>query len=469
VSWQFQVRADQQSPSRRPNIILLVADDLGYAELGVQGNTDIPTPHIDSIAGQGLHFTTAYVTDSYCAPSRAGLMTGRYQSRFGAEQNHVGAQNHRPNAGVPPSEPTLAEVLRSAGYGTGIVGKWHLGSAPERVPLRRGFDSFFGFLHEGHFYVPPPYDGVVSMLRRGTLPDGSQSGRWVGNDGRLILSTHGNLEPAYDATNPIVRDDQPVHETEYLTRAITREAVSFIGRHRDRPFFLYVAYNAPHSPLQAPLDTLEAFAHIEDVHRRIFAAMVSELDLGVGQILQAVDAAGLAENTLVFFLSDHGGPTAELTSSNLPLRGGKGNFYEGGVRVPLLMRWPGRISAGQIVTDPVSSLDIFATATAAAGIDRFDIRQRLDGIDLMPYLRQGAASLPHRDFFWRRGALAAFRSGDWKIVRPAGRDGGIWQLYNLREDPTETTDRAAEEPRKLEELRRRWQALSDEMASPVAP
>ena len=234
----------------RPNIVLLVADDLGYAELGCQGNTDIPTPHIDAIARNGARFTDAYVTAPFCSASRAGYMTGRYQTRFGYEFNPTGAHNEDPDAGLPISERTLGDQLTDAGYTTALIGKWHLGGTARYHPQRRGFDTFFGFLHEGHYFVPPPYRGVTTMLRRRTLPDGTQKGKWTSRDGKTIYSTHmGYNEPDYDADNPILRCGQPIEENQYLTDALTREAVNFIDNNQDRPFFLYLSYNAVHLSL----------------------------------------------------------------------------------------------------------------------------------------------------------------------------------------------------------------------------
>ena len=269
--------------SARPNIALLVADDLGYAELGCQGNTDIPTPHIDSIAERGARFTDAYVTAPFCSASRAGFITGRYQTRFGYEFNPTGAHNEDPDAGLPVGERTLGDQLTNAGYTTALIGKWHLGGTARYHPQRRGFDTFYGFLHEGHYFVPPPYRGVTTMLRRRTLPNGMSKGRWISKDGSTVYTAHmGNNEPDYDANNPILRSGQPVEETQYLTDALTREAVSFIGDHKDRPFFLYLSYNAVHSPLQGAERYMKKFAHIGDVHRRIFAAMLANLDDSIG-------------------------------------------------------------------------------------------------------------------------------------------------------------------------------------------
>lgn len=457
-----------EDATRRPNIVLLVADDLGYGELGCQGNPEIPTPHIDSIAANGIRFTDGYVTAAYCSASRAGLLTGRYQTRFGYEFNPIGAENDDPNAGLPRSQTTLARHLHNAGYATALIGKWHLGGHARFHPQRRGFDEYFGFAHEGHFYVPPPYRGVTTMLRRRTLPSGG-SGRWIRSDGRLVHSTHmGNDEPPYDANNPIVRDGQPVEETSYLTDALTREAVDFIDRHQEQPFFLYLAYNAVHSPLQAADAYMERFGHIEDIHRRIFAAMLSNLDDSVGAVLEKLRSTQLAENTIVFFISDNGGPTRELTSSNLPLRGGKGDVYEGGVRVPFLVQWPGKLPTNSTYRHPVVSLDIYATAAELAQAP-IPANRPIDGVNLLPFLTGELSSeeRPHETLFWRLNRRTAVRVGDWKLVRNPGRGHpDEWQLYNLAEDVGEQQDRYAAEPARAQQLMSVWNRLDGEMIAP---
>ena len=291
---------------QRPNVIFIVVDDLGYGELGCYGGKDIPTPQIDALAASGARFTSGYVTAPFCAASRAALMTGRYQTRFGFEFNPIGAKNAAPGIGLPIAEKTVADRLRDSGYATGLVGKWHLGGTAEFHPQRRGFDEFFGFLHEGHFYVQPPWQGVTTWLRRKTLPDGGQ-GRWTSPDGRIVWSTHlGSNEPEYDTDNPLLRSSQPVDEKANLTDAFTREACDFIARHRAQPFFLYLAYNAVHSPMQATDDDLKKFAHIEDIQRRIFAAMLTHLDDSMGKVLAQLRDSGIEENTLVVFLGDNG-------------------------------------------------------------------------------------------------------------------------------------------------------------------
>ncbi len=461
--------AAQDNAPRRPNIVVLLADDLGYGELGCQGNPQIPTPHIDSIARHGVRLTSGYVTASYCSASRAGLMTGRYQMRFGYEFNPIGAHNDDPAVGLPPAEVTLAERLRGAGYATALVGKWHLGGTAAYHPLRNGFDEFFGFLHEGHFYVPPPYRGVTTMLRRRVLPTGGE-GRWI--DGPLVLSTHMHHdEPPYDANNPILRGGQPVVETAYLTDALTREAVDFIDRNQQRPFFLYLAYNAVHSPLQAADKYMRRFTQIEDIHRRIFAGMLSNLDDSVGAVLAKLRDAGLEENTLIFFISDNGGPTRELTSSNRPLRGGKGEVYEGGLRVPFLMQWKGVLPKSQVFAKPAISMDICATATAAAGVPIRSGRQRspeCDGVDLLPVLTHQDNTTPHDVLFWRMRTRRALRVGPWKLVRqPAyGKSQADWELYDLAADIGETHDLATKEPARLAELVSTWEQLNSEMVEP---
>ena len=444
---------------RRPNILFIVADDLGYGEPGCYGGTDIPTPHLDALAAGGVRFTHGYVTAAFCAASRAALLTGRYQTRFGFEFNPIGAKNAAPGIGLPLGEKTVADHLRATGYATALVGKWHLGGTAEFHPQRRGFDEFFGFLHEGHTYVPHPWEGVTTWLRRRALPDGG-TGRWTSPDGRLVWTTHmGGNEPDYDADNPLLRSSQPVDERANLTDAFTREANDFITRHRTQPFFLYLAYNAVHSPMQAPEAYLAKFAHLPDLHRRLFAAMLAHLDDSVGRVLAHLRATGLAENTLVVFLSDNGGPTKELTSRNDPLRGGKGELWEGGIRVPFIVSWPGRITPRTDAT-PVISLDATATALALAGISAPPTP--LDGVNLWPLLSGKSTAAPHSALYWRVGERHAIRQGDWKLLRQRG----AWQLYDLAHDVGEQTDRATAEPARTQALAALWETWN---AAQVAP
>jgi len=449
----------------QPNVIVLFADDLGYGELSCQGNPEIPTPHIDSIAANGVRFTDGYVTGPNCSPSRAGFMSGRIPTRFGYENNPIGARNEDPTIGFPADEVTIAETLQDAGYVTGIIGKWHLGGTAAYHPFRHGFEEFFGFTHEGHYFVPPPWTGVTTMLRRKTIPGGGE-GRWVGKK-NLIYHTWPSNEPDYDANNPIVRGGQPVEEHEYFTDAITREAVDFIDRHDDKPFFLYVPYNAVHSPLQGADAYMEKFAHIEDIQRRIFAAMLANMDDSVGNILKQVRKSELEENTIVFFLSDNGGPTRELTSSNLPLRAGKGAMHEGGLRVPFMVQWKGTLPAGKVYEKPVTSLDIYATAAANA---KATAPKNIEGVDLVPYLTGRNSGRPHETLFWRQGGKAGLRHGDWKLVRMGGRrDVGKakWELYDLSNDLSEENNLANKNPARLNELVAIWEKMNGEMKEPM--
>ena len=446
----------------RPNIVFIVADDLGYGELGCYGGRDIPTPQIDSIARNGVRFTNGYVTAPFCAASRAAMLTGRYQTRFGFENNPIGAANADPAIGLPLTETTLPEVLRNAGYATALIGKWHLGGGPRFHPQRRGFDAFFGFLHEGHYYVPPPWTGHVTWLRRRALPDGG-TGRWTSPDGRVVWSTHlGSFEPDYDADNPLLRNSQPVDEKSNLTEALTREAEDYITRHKAQPFFLFLSYNAVHSPLQGADAYLDRFAHIPDIQRRIFAAMLAQLDDGVGRVLARLRKEQLEERTLIVFLSDNGGPTRELTSSNAPLRGEKGALLEGGIRVPFMLQWKGRVPAGRDEPRMTSALELFPTAAAAGGAKQPD---RLDGVDLLPHLTRTDGGAIRAQHYWRVGPQAALRAGEWKIVRARGAR--TWQLFDLSKDVGEERDLAEANPDKVAELQKAWELLDREMVEPL--
>jgi arylsulfatase B len=450
-----------------PNIIVIVADDLGYGELSCQGSQDIPTPHIDSLAKNGVRFTSGYVTAPFCSASRAGLMTGRYQTRFGYESNPIGATNENPNYGLPISELTMAEFLKEKGYATGLVGKWHLGATAHFHPIRSGFDEFFGFMHEGHFFVPPPYHGVTTMLRQRVLPHQAE-GMWISKDGKMIYSQHvpQSNEPSYDANNPIIRGGQPIEEKEYLTDAFTRESIDFIDRNSDRPFFLYLSYSAVHSPLQGADAYMNKFSHIKDIQRRIFAAMLSNLDDSVGDVLNKLKSEGLEEDTLIFFLSDNGGPTKELTSSNGKLREGKGKLYEGGTRVPFMMQWKGSLPSNKIIHDPIISLDIFATIADLTG-GTLKKQKPLDGISLMPHLIENKV-LPNRDFFWRVKNKGAYRQGPWKLLKnPIGNKKDVWELYHLENDLSETNNLAKQHPEKLKTLKQAWIQQSSQMVAPL--
>lgn len=408
--------------SRKPNIVVIVADDLGYGELGVQGCKDLPTPNIDSIARNGVRFTSGYVSCPVCSPTRAGLMTGRYQQRFGHEFNPGPADRADPQFGLSLDEVTLPERLKSLGYATGMFGKWHLGYNPEFHPLKRGFDEFLGFLGGAHPYLPG-----------------------AGGKGGAIL-----------------RGTEPVTETSYLTEAFAREAVAFIERHREEPFFVYLPFNAVHAPLQAAEKYLSRFGSIQDQKRRTFAAMLSAMDDAVGSVLQKLRDAKLDDNTLIFFVSDNGGPTPQTSSRNDPLRGHKGQVLEGGIRVPFLVQWKGHVPAGKVYDKPVIALDIHPTAVAAAGA-KIAAEAKLDGVDLLPYLTGKSKGARHDRLFWRFGGQSAVRMGDWKLVK-FGESSA--QLYNLAEDIGEQNDLAAKEPDKLKELQTAYDAWNAQLMAP---
>lgn len=438
-----------------PNIVVIIVDDLGYGELGCQGNPQIPTPNIDAIANNGVRFTQGYVTAPYCSPSRAGLITGRHQVGFGYLDNPVGAKNDDPDVGLPLSEMTIAHYLRETGYVTGIFGKWHLGGTAKYHPLRRGFDEFYGFMHEGHFYVPPPYYDVVNFFRRRVLP-GGRSGRMLSRDRRTTYSTHMKQnEPPYDANNPVLLGGQPFQEKEYLTDAITREANMFIRRHVDKPFFLCLSYNAVHSPLQGADRYVHKFRDIKDIQRRIFAAMLGNLDDNLGDVFATLQQTGRIDNTMVFFISDNGGPTRELTSSNKPLRGEKGSLHEGGIRVPFLMQWNGKIRPRTLYRQPVTSLDIASTIQSAVG---FKTKKTLplDGVDLMPYISGKKSGRPHEELVWKTPRQAALRQGDWKLISETNKAGeNRVELYDLSSDLSEAKNLATVNTEKLTAIQER--------------
>ncbi len=395
----------------KPNIIVILADDLGNNDVGFNGCKDIPTPNIDRIASEGVRFSQGYVTFAVCGPSRAGLITGRYQDRFGFARTPVFAPSD-PEMGLPRSEQTMAEMLKTAGYRTMLAGKWHVGAHAEvHHPNKRGFDEFFGFLAGGHRYFPEDWTIPTAYEAEGNEEHGY----------RTILQHNGRIVE---------------NEKEYLTDALSREAVNFVKKNKEQPFFLYLAYNAPHTPLQATDKYLDRFRYIADEKRRIYAAMVSAMDDGIGRVLDQLEASGMAENTVVFFLSDNGGPQPVNGSDNGVLRGGKSSWYEGGIRVPFAMRWPRKVKPGQVCDLPVISLDIFATLVANIG-QSVEVRNKLDGIDLIPVITGQKESVPERTLFWsmydRNLYVARNGNGAFKILtKPNGNE-----LYNLDKDISE--------------------------------
>ncbi|WP_395732013.1 sulfatase [Prosthecobacter sp.] len=403
----------------KPNVLLIVADDLGYHDLGFQGSKEITTPHLDKLAAQSLVCTNGYVSHPFCSPTRAGIMTGRYQQRFGHENNPAWLPQDTV-AGLPVTETTYPQLMQKAGYTTGAVGKWHLGAHPQFHPNKRGFDEYFGALGGGHQYFPGDKGGVEY-----TIP----------------LNRNGKDEP----------------QTKYLTEQFGDEASSFIGRHasESKPWMLYLAFNAPHTPLQAPQKWLDKYSQITDKSRQTYAAMVSAMDEAIGAVLTQLDTTKQRDNTLICFVSDNGGPNLQAKSgsnftSNAPLRGAKGMVYEGGMRVPFLVSWPAKIKPGKY-EQPVIALDFLPTSLAAA--DSADLTPKnLDGVNLLPFLSGEKSTAPHDTLFWRTGGPGgnnAIRRGTMKLVRLGKAEP---ELYDLATDIGESKNLAAEKPAVVQEL-----------------
>lgn len=407
------VSAQSRPATFKPNIIVILTDDQGYADVGFKGSRDIPTPGIDRIAHGGQVFTSGYVSYAVCGPSRAGLITGRYQDRFGFSRNPLLAPKDS-LMGLPLSEQTMGDLLKKAGYRTGIFGKWHLGTHPSLTPNKRGFDEFYGFLEGGHRYFPE---------------------EWTIEDERQVKSQYEGYR------TKLSRNGKPEVEAEYLTDALSREALSFVQSNQHVPFFLFLSYNAPHAPLQATNEYLSRFDHIQDPRRKIYAAMVSAVDDGVGDLMDLLEELDLEENTLVFFLSDNGGPTKDNASDNRPLRGFKSDFFEGGVRVPFAVQWKGQIPAGMHFDHPVISLDIFATAAALAEVKP---QNELDGVNLIPFLKGEKTEPPHQALYWRNFDRNRFavRTPDSKMILEL-QDGQLGEngfLFDIKRDISESTN-----------------------------
>jgi len=401
-----------RSATDKPNFILIVADDLGFGDLSINGSTQIHTPNIDQLAFQGIRFTNGYVSSPVCSPSRAGLLTGRNQVEFGHDNNLGGNQpGFDPQyLGLPLSQKTIAQRLKSLGYTTGLVGKWHLGYEPQFHPLKRGFDEFWGYTGGGHDYFTssPNVKGYKSPI-----------------------------ECNYKTPTPIT----------YITDDKGNECVEFVERNQNNPFFLFASFNAPHTPMQATEEDLKLYDHISDKKRRTYAAMVHRLDVNVGKIIAAVEDQGLRENTLIVFISDNGGPTDNNASINAPFNGQKGILLEGGIHVPFVMSWPEILLEGSIYEHPVSSLDIAPTFLKLAGGNEEE--DNFDGVNLIPFLTQETDSLPHQELKWRFTISAAIRDGEWKLVRLPDR---LPLLYNLSIDKSEENNVSLEYLEKTQNL-----------------
>jgi arylsulfatase A-like enzyme len=423
LAFSFNLAADE---NKKPNILFIVGDDMGYADVGFNGCKDIPTPNLDALAKSGVKFTSGYVSAPYCSPCRAGLLTGRYQQKFGYEFNPT-----LPGTGLPLTEKTIADRLKKVGYTTALVGKWHLGNIAEMHPPKRGFDEFFGFLAGSHNYF-----------------------KWEG----------------------MMRGEEPVSGEEYFTDAFGREACSYIERHKDKPWFLYLAFNAVHTPMNATDDRLARFANIKDKQRQTYAAMMFAMDENIGRVRKKLAETGQEENTFVIFISDNGGPNMPGVtvngSVNEPLRGSKRTTLEGGIRVPFVVSWKNHVKPA--VNDNMAiQLDLTRTALEIAGADT----KNTDGVNLLPFLSGEKKSAPHDALYWRFGEQMAIRSGDFKLVRYDSnvdtRTGKRGQpvvgpkLYNLAKDIGETKDLFAVMPEKAKELQAKWDKWNATLMNPL--
>ena len=411
-------------PTPRPSVVVIVADDLGYADVGADGAKAFPTPHIDRLAREGIRFTDGYATASVCSPSRAGFHTGRYQARFGQDFNP--ALRETPEVSLPTSETTLAQRARSQGYVTGLIGKWHLGTQAGYHPMDRGYDEYFGFASSA-VYLPALAPG----------------------DGRYLVP--GERERA-QRRQGFMRGRQALEEGGFLTDIVTREAVDFIGRHAADPFFLVVTHHAPHVPIEAPAAVMQRVAAIEDPALRTYAAMILSLDDSVGAILRALETHGRDRDTLVVFFSDNGCPEyLRGTCSNGEVSGFKRDLREGGVRIPMFWRWPGTLPAGRTVATPITTLDAMVSALSVTGAD-LGAAPRLDGRDLLPALRAGGSptAVP---LFWRAGDNLVVRDGRWKLWQAKRPEGGrVDLLFDLIADPGEQRNLAAAKPDEVSRL-----------------
>jgi arylsulfatase A-like enzyme len=411
----------------RPNILLIVSDDQGYIDAGFQGGKDVPTPHLDRLAAAGVRCTSGYVSHPFCSPTRAGLLTGRYQARFGHEYNPVYDPLDK-TEGLPLTERLLPQYLQASGYKTGWVGKWHLGASPEHSPWQRGFAETYGFIGGGHAFLD-----------------------WKPNERQYTL--------------PLTRQGKPTDEVpQHITLALGAEAAAFVKRNQSQPWFLYLAFNAPHTPHQPTAEREKKFEHIENAQRRKYLAQVSLMDDAIGDVMSALGESGQSKRTLVFFFSDNGGPVKNGTDNGV-LRGQKGDVYEGGVRVPFIMSWPEKLAANSAYHSPVSSLDVLATTLAAAGIP-MPTDKKYDSVNLIPYLTGELKSEPHAALYWRaaKGKSLAVREGPWKLVRLSESPDA---LYHLADDIGEQTDLASRHPEIVSRLAKSLDGWTQEIVDPV--
>ncbi|MFL2991152.1 MAG: sulfatase-like hydrolase/transferase [Cytophagales bacterium] len=426
----------KSSLENAPNIIIIISDDQGYADVGFHGSKEIFTPNIDRIASNGVVFSQGYVSYAVCSPSRAGLITGKYQNRFGYTRNILLAPKDS-LMGLPLSEQTLPDVLNNVDYKTKAIGKWHLGAHESLVPERRGFDEFFGFLIGGHRYFPEDL----------TLNDLSEARRQM----------DGYITRIYD-------NGKRIDTKKYLTEELSDNAVKFIEDNSSDPFFLYLSYNAPHTPLQATAMDLERNNHIEVEKRRTYAAMVSSMDDGIGLILDKLEEKKITDNTIVIFFSDNGGVEWYNFSDNGILRGIKGDFYEGGIRVPFTMQWPSKIKPGTIYDKPIIALDVFATVASAASAEKY-IRNDIDGVDILPYITGEKSGLPHKYLYWQNPDkdIDVVRDERYKYLRIEEEE----YIFDLKNDISEEKNIIDSSKPIYDRLKSQFKEWEKEMIDPV--
>lgn len=410
------------SYAKQPNIVFLFSDDAGYADFGFQGSQTMKTPNLDKLASEGVRFTQGYVSDSTCGPSRAGIMTGRYQQKFGYEEINVPGYMSENSAikgaqmGIPLDQVTMGDYMKSLGYRTAFFGKWHLGGTDELHPMHRGFDEFYGFRGGDRSYWA--YE-VNAPQRKSEIFTDKKLEEGIGN----------------------FKEHQG-----YLTDVLADKANKFIEKAPDKPFFIFLSFNAVHTPMEATEQDLAQFPTLTGKRKEV-AAMTLALDRASGAVLDKLKELGLEDNTLVVFSNDNGGPTDKNASSNYPLAGSKSNFLEGGIRVPFLMKWPAKLPSGKVYDKPVSTLDLLPTFFTAGGGEK--PMSTLDGVNLVPYITGRSDALPHASMYWKKETRGAIRQGDWKLLRFPDRPA---ELYNLANDIGEQHNLASQEPKRVKQM-----------------
>ncbi len=460
-----------------PNIIIITADDLGKTDISLYGGKNVNTPNMDAIGHEGVIFTEAYCTSPICSPSRAGMLTGRYVQRYGyelqpqnrypknrlqyylikyivdtgdwivAEQNGYPRQEDIDKQGLPPSEITLGELLKKRDYHTGIIGKWHLGFHEPFLPNNRGFEYQYGFYEAFSLYAPVDSPDIINHRHN------YFASKHIWGKGR-------------SGTCAIRRDNNVIEEKEYLTQKIAREAVQYLEAHKNEPFFLYVPFNAPHTPFQVTKKYFERFSHVKERNKRIYYAMIAALDDAVGEITKKLKELDLEEKTIIFFASDNGGAVYTGATDNAPLKGGKFSNFEGGINIPCMIKWKGKLPEGKRYHEPVSLMDFFVTSAEISG-STLPADREYDGVNLLPFITGEKDGVPHEVLFWRSGFNKAIRKGKWKLILNE-RD-NITLLYNLKGDKVEKKNIAASHPEIVEELKRDHKEWEKKLMDPRWP